>query len=440
VPLLNLFNPETRPTSGRRDRPHINSLWIGGPLSTMERLCMLSHLRQGHAYHLWVYDETDAPDGVTLEDANAICDRREIFSYQVGQGAGSVSAFSNLFRYRLLLRRGGWWCDTDVVALRPFTFEDEFVFASQVDRDGSSSTTSCVFKVPPASAVMHACHERAMAVDRSTVRWGVMGPRLLDEMVSACGLERFVAPPATFCPTNWFDAEIDPAAHEWSIGEDSYAVHLWHEMWRRNNVDKNGVYPGTLYEWLKAPYARALEARPALRRWLDGLRGRAKQPRPALPRSPRRPVITTRRPVVKTPGTLIADWPDTRLEAAAEQYAYGTDRTPLLARAPDGPLVFTPRTAEDHIAIPFVPLEPAKHARTLSLVVEGPPVGAAGCAADLQDQNYNVLASVRGPADGEQQKTVGVSADVHRIRVVFQAARPGRIVLPRRVRVLEHAE
>jgi hypothetical protein len=42
-----------------------------------------------------------------------------VFFYgdRAGIGRGSVSAFSNLFRYYLLHQMGGWWVDADVVCL-----------------------------------------------------------------------------------------------------------------------------------------------------------------------------------------------------------------------------------------------------------------------------------------------------------------------------------
>jgi hypothetical protein len=229
----------------------VNSLWIGGKLSTLERLSILSHLRHGHEYHLWVYEDTEVPDGVIVEDGNEILPESEIFCYQADEGKGSVSAFSNLFRYKLLKDRGGWWCDTDVVALKPFEFEDDYVFASEVDRNGSSSPTTCVIKAPTDSAVMNYCYREAGSVDRSTLEWGTIGPYLLAESVFLFDLTEHVRPPASFCPTNWFDAKIDPPLHEWVITDRSYAVHLWHEMWRRNGLDKDAEYPGSLYERLK---------------------------------------------------------------------------------------------------------------------------------------------------------------------------------------------
>ena len=51
----------------------VQSLWIGDRLSAMEQLCISSFLRQGHAFHLYVYQETAGiPAGTVVLDGNRI--------------------------------------------------------------------------------------------------------------------------------------------------------------------------------------------------------------------------------------------------------------------------------------------------------------------------------------------------------------------------------
>lgn len=233
----------------------INSLWIGDSLSTMEKLSISSHLKQGHEYHLWVYDDLEVPEGTVLRYAGDILGEESVFCYSGDKedGGGSVSAFSNLFRYKLLKEQGGWWCDTDVVALKPFDFDDRFVFASENLEEGGLFPTTCVIKVPQASLVMNLCHGKALQANRETVKWGTIGPKLLAESVRACGLEEHVLSPNTFCPTNWWD--VNKFFGPLDVPEESYAVHLWHEMWRRGDHDKDGTYwSDCLYEHLKEEY------------------------------------------------------------------------------------------------------------------------------------------------------------------------------------------
>ena len=107
----------------------IQSLWIGGELSPMEQLSIASFLAHGHEYHLYSYGEVGRlPKGAVLKNAEEILPKTAIFQYRQHP---SYAGFSNFFRYRLLLRKGGWWVDTDVVCLKPFAFDAPYVFAAE---------------------------------------------------------------------------------------------------------------------------------------------------------------------------------------------------------------------------------------------------------------------------------------------------------------------
>lgn len=71
---------------------------------------------------------------------------RERLLVSRGIRQGSYSAFSNQFRYTLLYDKGGWWVDTDVVCLRRFDFDDDFVFATERTPDHATTAASCVIK------------------------------------------------------------------------------------------------------------------------------------------------------------------------------------------------------------------------------------------------------------------------------------------------------
>lgn len=214
----------------------INSLWIGEKLGKMEQLSIISHLKNGHEYHLWCYQPLDGvPSGTVLRNGNEILPSDNVFYYQVGEEKGSYSAFSNIFRYKLLLEQGGWWCDTDVVCLKPFEFTEPYVFAAERYKNGSSGPTTCVIGVPAESEIMYFCWDKAMHVNRSTLRWGTIGPVLLMEAIFSSHLEQYVRPVDDFCPINWFDIDT---LFRLEQPPNSYAIHLWNEMWRRKGINK----------------------------------------------------------------------------------------------------------------------------------------------------------------------------------------------------------
>lgn len=231
----------------------VNTLWIGERFSQLERLAALSHIKQGHRYILWSYAPIlNVPNQVIIKDAREILPETDIWAYQVGEGKGSYSACSNLFRYKFLLDRGGWWVDADVVCIKPFNFDQPYIFASERIRNGSSTPTTCVMKAPANSVFARSCWVVASTIDRNNIGWGTIGPKLLTMAVFEHDLEPWVVPVNTFCPTNWFDAEIDPVNPICPDLSNSYAIHLWHEMWRRKGIDKDGEYPqDSLYEKLK---------------------------------------------------------------------------------------------------------------------------------------------------------------------------------------------
>jgi hypothetical protein len=227
----------------------VQSMWIGPRLSAMEQLSIESFLRQGYEFHLFTYGEVDAvPLGTRVCDGREILPRERIFLYR---DFPSVSGFSNFFRYKLLLERGGWWVDTDMVCVRPLAFDGEHVFASELSKL-ARHVSSAAIRAPRGSEVMAYAWEICQEKDPSALRWGETGPALLGAAVERFSLEAAVQPPAVFCPLPYNDwrRALDADAPEFP--PETVAVHLWNEMWRRDGCDKDARYdPRCLYERLK---------------------------------------------------------------------------------------------------------------------------------------------------------------------------------------------
>jgi glycosyl transferase-like sugar-binding protein len=232
----------------------IQGLWIGSELSAMERLSISSFLAHGHQYHLYVYGDVKyVPAETVIHDANDILPESEIFEYKHW---GSYAGFSNWFRYELLLQRGGWWVDLDVVCLRPFAFHAEYVIGSEPTAEGGTCPSSGILKAPLKSELMtylsHVCRSK----DRETITWGETGPRLVADGVKRFSQEKYLQHGDVFCPFGWYqwDLALDPEV-SLSLDERTCAIHLWNEMWRRNGKEKNAHYhPACLYEKLKAQF------------------------------------------------------------------------------------------------------------------------------------------------------------------------------------------
>ena len=231
----------------------IQGLWIGTELSIMEQLSISSFLRNGHQYHLYVYDELkNIPAGTVVKDGNEILPAERIFKYK---DYPSYAGFSNFFRYKLLLDRGGWWADTDTICVKPFDFREEYIFSSEMSRDKEVINCGAI-KAPPRSELMAYAWGVCQTKKPEQLVWGETGPRLMGEAVRKYSLEEFKKPHHTFCPINYPDWKlllIPNGATQ--LAAETYAIHLWNEMWRHEGQDKNAHYPDDcLYELLKRKY------------------------------------------------------------------------------------------------------------------------------------------------------------------------------------------
>ena len=232
----------------------IQGLWIGAELSVMEQLSISSFLLNGHDYHLYVYDDVKyIPAGTVVMDAREILPASRIFQYN---DRPSYAGFSNFFRYKLLLERGGWWADTDIICLKPFHFPAEYVFSSEINHKGREVVNCGVIKVPPESEVMTYAWKVCQRKNSARLVWGETGPRLMAKAVKKFGLDEYKASHSAFCPIDYEAwCKVLQPGFDVSLDERTYAIHLWNEMWRLAGQDKNAQYhPTCLYEKLKQHY------------------------------------------------------------------------------------------------------------------------------------------------------------------------------------------
>jgi hypothetical protein len=238
----------------------IQGLWIGPELSLMERLSISSFLQNGHDYHLYVYDDVKhVPAGTVVRNANEILPAARIFQYQ---DRPSYAGFSNFFRYKLLLERGGWWADSDTICLKAFDFPDEYVFSSEIDYRGVEVVASGIIKVPAGSSIMGYAWKVCEGKNPSRLVWGEVGPRLMARAVRKFSLKGFKKSSRVFSPVDYeeWQTVLQPDV-DWSFDDCTFAVHLWNEMWRLAGQNKNAQYhEHCLYERLKRTYLPAIGA------------------------------------------------------------------------------------------------------------------------------------------------------------------------------------
>ena len=115
---------------------------------------------------------------------------------------------------------------------------------------------SAVIKAPAASEIMafnwHVCLSCA---DPARAAWGQLGPKLMARAIGKFGLGAHLQTAEVFCPLAYDEWEELLAPAERGFSEQTHAVHLWNEMWRRGGRDKSAAHdPNCLYESLKREY------------------------------------------------------------------------------------------------------------------------------------------------------------------------------------------
>jgi hypothetical protein len=236
-------NPDLKLMTGpiTDDNRTVNGLWIGNQLSKIELLTISSFINNGHEFHLWIYEpiRTSLPEGVIIEDANEIIDTSKIFRYKYtndyGHGKGSVSGFSDIFRYKLLFEKGGWWTDMDMTCLHHLNIGSPYFFRSHHDL----FLVGNIMKAPKGSELMNLCYKEANeTIDENNTDWH-KPIEILNKYVHKLQLEQYV-----FCgysnEDNWDEVKLY-AKGKVPIPDKYMLLHWMNEEWRSRKIDKNDL-------------------------------------------------------------------------------------------------------------------------------------------------------------------------------------------------------
>lgn len=234
-------------------RPLAMALWVGPRLRWIEEMSIRSFLLNGWRYQLYVYDmPSNVPEGVEIMDADAVLSRKHLFREGAGSGMhkGSLGAFSDLFRYALLSRRGGLYTDTDVINLRSFEPDGMRFISTELNDGGIVGVNGAMMAAPADDPLQKQAFERALRIAESgDVVFTRIGPHLLAEILAESGMSGYrLMPPAFLNPIGWMEtgrllAPFEETSAEKNLSE-AYNLHVYTETWRLIGLDLRNA-PGT---------------------------------------------------------------------------------------------------------------------------------------------------------------------------------------------------
>lgn len=231
-------------------------------ISLLELLTIKSWLDKGYEFNLYTYDLknetfkkiTSLYKNFILKDAREIIPLNHLFFDNRGAG---LAAFSDYFRFYTLYERGGVWVDLDMICLNYFDFNTkEYLFIKEIDDDiNKQRITTSLIKYPQQSLFGKELINKANKLinDQKIVPWGIIGPSFLAKMCQNFSYEKYAQDYLFACQIPWSQSKKfihKKADIDWNMP----CLHLFTEMWRTYEMDKNCFYIQGIYATLLKKY------------------------------------------------------------------------------------------------------------------------------------------------------------------------------------------
>lgn len=150
------------------NKTKIGTLWFGKPLTKIQEISLSSFVFYGHDISIFLYDKSiKVPDGVKKLNANEIIPLRK---------ARFESAFSDIFRLKMMQITDMHWVDADTICISKNWFDkDDIYFIKQ-----ENGQIQCpVSKFPKNSEILKFLIEQVENIDITKSEWTDTNSKIL---------------------------------------------------------------------------------------------------------------------------------------------------------------------------------------------------------------------------------------------------------------------
>ncbi|MFD0859264.1 hypothetical protein [Roseovarius aquimarinus] len=255
----------------------IAMLWVEGPLSYLEQLCVKSFLDAGHEVTLYHYGEvTNVPKGAEMVHGDVILKRDDFISH--GR-TGSLALFSDVFRYHLLTKCDDTiWADTDAYCVKPFETQTGHYFGWESDSHINGGVLGLPKDSPALAGLLEMSHDEfgipewysdgaraklqaqidaGTPVHVSELPWGIWGPAAVTHYLKKTGEDAHAFPVEVLYPVPFKRRRMivrggkRDAAMEF-VTDKTTSIHLYGRRMRAFLLSRPGGLPdkGGLFEHL----------------------------------------------------------------------------------------------------------------------------------------------------------------------------------------------
>ena len=244
----------------------IAALWMQGPLSFLEQLCLKSFVDAGHHVKLYHYGELqNVPDGIELASADDVLPDYNVLTHA---RTGSPALHSDIFRYKMLAQSSHTiWADTDAYCMKKFETPNGHFYGWESEKHINGGVlglpqdcdtlgellefTSDEYAIPTwygdeYTRELEEARDAGKPVHASEQPWGVWGPHAVTHFLHKTGEAKHALPQEGLYPFTYKDRRMmlkrnfDTAPY---ITDNTYSVHLYGRRMRARLVEKEGGAP-----------------------------------------------------------------------------------------------------------------------------------------------------------------------------------------------------
>lgn len=237
-----------------------NFFW-DGEMSNLEKNCIKSFVKNGFKVKLWSYNGLIL-DGVESCDANLVLDKNYISNNPIKQYHDNISiekcnmaAFSDIFRFTLITKYGGWWFDTDCFCLKNVNEYTKIksnhdLVSFYEEKDSIACGVFYLKKDTIFSNLIIEEFNQLMEMEKDTVSiWATFGPKFLTNFINKYNLLDSIFDTSHCYSIHYSDVDLMlyPKHLETAIDKtkDSLLTHIWTATFPQKQIDKNNPIEGS---------------------------------------------------------------------------------------------------------------------------------------------------------------------------------------------------
>lgn len=229
----------------------IGMLWIGNPLTKIEQISLHSFLYHGHDITVYLYDQSiELPDGVKKENANSILDESKVFSLY-----GSVSTFSDFFRYNMIKKTGKTWADIDTICVSSDWNFNSKTYASYIGQDVCTGVLAIDKNLEVLDFLIENASKIYDKLNEETLNYRMIGSILLTEAFKKFDLMENVLPEHVLTGLSYSDSEIlFKKYNPLIIKNETKSISIYNSNFRGREHEKNNLPEGSFLDYFYNKY------------------------------------------------------------------------------------------------------------------------------------------------------------------------------------------